>query len=80
MLQSALRLLRTMLTDNKQLAGELHVERLLVFALIWSFGAFLERPQDRKAFDQLLKSLSNWCVPYNLHVLVLILKQLNITL
>lgn len=62
MLQSALRLLGTMLTDNKQLAGELHVERLLVFALIWSFGSFLERPQDRKAFDQLLKSSSNWYV------------------
>ena len=80
MLQSALRLLGTMLTDNKQLAGELHVERLLVFALIWSFGAFLERLQDRKAFDQLLKSLSNWCAFHNQHVLLLILKQLNITL
>ena len=59
-LQSALNLLGTMLSDNKQLAGELHVERLLVFCLVWSFGAFFERLLDRKNFDQMLKSLSNW--------------------
>ena len=40
--------------------SELHVERLLLFSLIWGFGGSL-LPQDRLKYSQFLKSLSNRC-------------------
>ncbi|XP_064629693.1 uncharacterized protein LOC135488785 isoform X2 [Lineus longissimus] len=58
MFQTCINLLSAMLADNKQIGGELHIERLYLFCLIWAFGGLLE-DSDRKAFSDLLKTLSS---------------------
>ena len=57
MFKTCLGLLAAMLADNIEIGGELHIERLYLFCLIWTFGGLLDAA-DRKAFSDLLKELS----------------------
>jgi len=57
MFKTCLGLLAAMLADNIEIGGELHIERLYLFCLIWTFGGLLDA-SDRKAFSDLLKTLS----------------------
>ncbi|XP_076466964.1 uncharacterized protein LOC143298129 [Babylonia areolata] len=57
MFRTCLGLLSAMLADNIEIGGELHIERLFLFCLIWTFGGLLDAA-DRKAFSDLLKTLS----------------------
>ena len=41
------------------LAGDLHIERLYLFSLIWTFGNLLVHEDERCQFNELLLSLSN---------------------
>jgi hypothetical protein len=45
------------LQNNADISGELHIERLYLFSLIWSFGVLLD-DQDRKKFGDLLLTLT----------------------
>ncbi|XP_031757885.1 dynein gamma chain, flagellar outer arm isoform X2 [Xenopus tropicalis] len=48
-------LLAVMLNDKAQsIGGQLHIERLFIFCLIWSVGALIDRT-ERKKFSDLLK-------------------------
>ena len=55
---SCLSLLTALLQEHTDLGGDLHVERLFVFSLIWTFGGLLTREQDQKSFSQLLLAVS----------------------
>ncbi|WAR07684.1 DYHG-like protein [Mya arenaria] len=57
MFKTCLGLLAAMLADNIEIGGELHIERLYLFCLIWTFGGLLDA-HDRKVFSDLLKTLS----------------------
>ncbi|XP_053397319.1 dynein axonemal heavy chain 5-like isoform X6 [Mercenaria mercenaria] len=57
MFKTCLGLLAAMLADNIEIGGELHIERLYLFCLIWTFGGLLDA-SDRKSFSDLLKTLS----------------------
>ncbi|CAL1527205.1 unnamed protein product [Lymnaea stagnalis] len=57
MLKTCLCLLSALLADNIEVSGELHIERLYLFCLIWTFGGLLD-VNDRKAFSDLLATLS----------------------
>ncbi len=39
--------------------SEVHVERLLLFSIIWSYGGVLVREKEQKRFSHLLKTLTN---------------------
>ena len=39
--------------------SKIHVVRLLVFSIVWSFGAVLAPGADRQRFGRLIKSLTN---------------------
>ncbi|KAM5165175.1 dynein axonemal heavy chain 5-like [Mantella aurantiaca] len=53
--RSCTNLLAVMLNDKAQsIGGQLHIERLFVFCLIWSVGILFETP-ERKKFSELLK-------------------------
>lgn len=43
--------------ETAEVFSEVHVERLLLFALIWSYGGVLLT--DQRRFSQLLKMLTN---------------------
>ncbi|XP_023932047.1 dynein heavy chain 5, axonemal-like isoform X1 [Lingula anatina] len=58
MFKTCLNLLSAMLADNIEIGGELHIERLYLFCLIWSFGGLLDKG-DRKGFSDLVKTLSS---------------------
>ncbi|XP_070190368.1 uncharacterized protein [Littorina saxatilis] len=58
MFRTCLGLLSAMLADNIEMGGELHIERLYLFCLIWTFGGQLDAA-DRKGFSDLLKTLSS---------------------
>lgn len=51
--KSCLNLLDSMLTENTNIAGEMHIERLFLFCLIWTFGGVLEQ-NDQRLFSDLL--------------------------
>ncbi|KAL5009692.1 hypothetical protein ScPMuIL_011997 [Solemya velum] len=55
---TCLGLLSAMLADNIEIGGELHIERLFLFCLIWTFGGLLDGV-DRRGFSDLLKTLSS---------------------
>ncbi len=55
--QMTLGILSAMLSENKEIGGEVHIERLYLFCLIWSFGGFLS-DAETKQFSDLLKTLS----------------------
>ncbi|KAI8520697.1 hypothetical protein Bbelb_004510 [Branchiostoma belcheri] len=64
MFQNCLNLLKAMLDDNVEIGGELHVERLYLFCLIWTFGGLLQGT-DRQAFSNLLTSLTSALPDYD---------------
>ena len=39
--------------------SKVHVERLLLFSVIWSYGGVLRGEKDRRKFSYLLKGLTN---------------------
>ena len=39
--------------------SKVHVERLLLFSVIWSYGGVLRGERDRRKFSHLLKGLTN---------------------
>jgi dynein heavy chain, axonemal len=53
---SCLSLLGSMLNENTNIGGEVHIERLYLFCLIWTFGGVLEL-NDQKGFSELLYKL-----------------------
>ena len=55
---SCLSMLTALLQEHTDLGGDLHVERLFVFSLIWTFGGLLTREQDQKNFSQILLAVS----------------------
>lgn len=55
---SCLSLLTALLQEHTDLGGDLHVERLFIFSLIWTFGGLLTREIDQKNFSQLLLAVS----------------------
>lgn len=57
MFTTTLHLLSAMLADNIEIGGDLHIERLFIFCLMWSFGAFLDQ-KERKQFSELLTTLT----------------------
>ena len=70
MFKTCLGLLAAMLADNIEIGGELHIERLYLFCLIWTFGGLLDA-SDRKGFSDLLKELSTAYVVSVLSLLTL---------
>ncbi|KAK2146621.1 hypothetical protein LSH36_594g02049 [Paralvinella palmiformis] len=57
MFKTTLNLLSAMLADNIELGGELHIERLYLFCLMWTYGGLLDE-KDRTGFSDLLSTLS----------------------
>ncbi|XP_071801693.1 uncharacterized protein [Asterias amurensis] len=57
-------LLTAMLNEHVEIGGELHIERLFLFCLIWSFGGLLEG-NDRKNFSDLLRTLTSALPDYD---------------
>ena len=53
---SCLSLLDSMLTENTNIGGEIHIERLFLYCLIWTFGGVLEK-SDQRGFSDLLYRL-----------------------
>jgi dynein heavy chain len=53
---SCLNLLGAMLSENTNIGGEMHIERLYLYCLIWTFGGVLEA-SDQKGFSDLLNRL-----------------------
>ena len=46
-------------TETAEVFSEVHVERLLLFSIIWSFGGVLIDEKGQKKFSHLLKTLTN---------------------
>lgn len=46
-------------TATAEVFSEVHVERLLLFSVVWSFGAVLVQERERKRFSRLLRRLTN---------------------
>jgi dynein heavy chain len=57
MFKTCVNMLSAMLADNIEMGGELHIERLYLFCLMWSFGGLLDE-KDTKGFNDLLGTLS----------------------
>ena len=57
MFKTCINLLSAMLAENVEIGGEMHIERLYLFCLMWSFGGLLD-DKDRKGFNDLLATLS----------------------
>ena len=56
---TCLTLLSEMLNEHQQhIGGDLHVERLFLFCLVWAYGGLLEG-NAAKSFSDLLKTLSS---------------------
>lgn len=53
---SCLNLLGAVLSENANISGEMHIERLFLYCLIWTFGGVLEE-SDQKGFSDLLYRL-----------------------
>lgn len=45
--------------ETAEVFEEMHVERLFLFAVVWSFGSLLQEP-DRSRFSDFIKSLTKW--------------------
>ena len=56
---SCLNLLSSLLVDHPDLSGDLHIQRLFVFSLIWVFGGLISNENDRHQFNTLVLSLTN---------------------
>ncbi len=57
MFETCLQLLTTMLDENVEVGGDLHIERLFLFCLMWTFAGLLNEAHV-KGFDKLLATLS----------------------
>ena len=68
-LKSSLFSLTLLFQGNTDIGGELHIERLYLFSLIWSFGGLLDEP-DRKKFSELLLSLTTALPDYDQEISV----------
>ena len=55
---SCLNLLSAMLSENTNIGGEIHIERLYLYCLIWTFGGVLD-VNDQKGFNDLLNQLTS---------------------
>ena len=53
---SCLNLLAAMLNENTNIGGEMHIERLYLYCLIWTFGGVLDANEQR-GFSELLYQL-----------------------
>ncbi|XP_071504103.1 dynein axonemal heavy chain 5-like [Diadema antillarum] len=62
--KACLGLLESMLNEHIEIGGELHIERLFLFCLIWTFGGLLEG-SDRKNFSDLLRTLTSSLPDYD---------------
>ena len=56
--KACLNILSAMLADNVEIGGELHIERLYLFCLMWTFGGLLGS-KDQKEFGHLLSRVSS---------------------
>jgi dynein heavy chain len=54
--QSCLSLLGALMSENTNIGGDMHIERLYLFCLIWTFGGVLDA-NDQKGFSDLLNHL-----------------------
>ena len=54
--ESCLHLLGAMLAENTNISGDMHIERLFLYCLIWTFGGVLEE-NDQRGFSDLLYRL-----------------------
>ncbi len=45
--------------ETAEVFSEVHVERLVLFSLIWSYGGVLVCEKEQRRFSQLLKTLTN---------------------
>ncbi|CAH3196290.1 unnamed protein product, partial [Porites evermanni] len=66
---TCLAMLKALIEGNTDIGGELHIERLYLFSLIWSFGGLLDEP-DRKKFSELLLSLTTALPDYDQEISV----------
>ena len=46
-------------SETAEVFSEIHIERLLLFSVIWSYGSVLEGTKDQLKFSHLLKTLTN---------------------
>lgn len=46
-------------SETAEVFSEIHIERLLLFSVIWSYGSVLEGSKDQLKFSHLLKTLTN---------------------
>ena len=53
---SCLHLLDSMLSENTNIVGEMDIERLFLYCLIWTFGGLLEQ-NDQRGFSDMLYRL-----------------------
>lgn len=59
LMSSCLSMLSSLLKERTDISGDLHIERLFLFATIWVFGGLLVYDLDKKEFNSLLLSLTN---------------------
>lgn len=69
MFNTCLAMLKALLEGNTDIGGELHIERLFIFSLIWSFGALLDEA-DRRRFSEILLSLTSALPDYDQEISV----------
>jgi dynein heavy chain, axonemal len=55
---SLLNLLHAMLSENPNISSEVHIERIYLYCLIWTFGGVLQAT-DQKGFNDLLNNLTS---------------------
>ncbi len=46
-------------SEAAEVFSEIHIERLLLFSVIWSYGGVLEGGKEQLKFSNLLKTLTN---------------------
>ena len=46
-------------SETAEVFSEVHIERLLLFSLIWSYGGVLVSNKEKLKFSHLLKTLTN---------------------
>ncbi|XP_048577711.1 dynein axonemal heavy chain 8 isoform X3 [Nematostella vectensis] len=66
---TCLAMVKALIEGNTDIGGELHIERLYLFSLIWSFGSLLD-DHDRKKFSEILLSLTTALPDYDQEISV----------
>ncbi|RDD45872.1 Dynein heavy chain 5, axonemal [Trichoplax sp. H2] len=67
--QTCLSLLTALLEEQAEVIADLHIERLFLFSVIWSYGMIMN-DHDRGRFSNLMKSLSTALPDYDLGISV----------